>query len=272
MCDNGITTAENALSVVKGVLDNIPAFVFVVNNNDELLYHNNLYCKYAGHEDKRFIEQVLYSDINSKEIGQNESKSFLLKYMGKNFKITITQGFWVNNNNCRIATGFDISDIMNYDKIVLHQSLDEQTGVYSKQAACEFLEEEISKLKTFDTIFTVCYLKINGIEEIFNKLTQKECEDYIKTLISVISNSIRQTDVFARISGDEFLLIFPKCRYEVVDNIMGTVVTRFEVINETSDKPYIKYLIDFGILEVVNGTDITVEAVLSSAKNKVNDD
>jgi len=97
--------------------------------------------------------------------------------------------------------------------------------------------------------FTVCFIDLNGLKEINDNYGHLNGDFFIITVVDVIKRAVRQTDIFARMGGDEFLILFPQCHYPVVENIMNNVTKNLDSFNATDTREE-KYSISYGILEV----------------------
>lgn len=147
-------------------------------------------------------------------------------------------------------------DMLDSDKI------DPMTGIYNREYGYILLNEVIHQ--SGDNVSTICYLDINELKKVNEKFGRAVGDEYIMNVVSVLKTATRQSDMFARLGDDEFLLIFPKCRFEIVETIMDTVMNKLEVINKTSDKGY-ETSISFGIVELLPGKFENADMAISVA-------
>lgn len=140
--------------------------------------------------------------------------------------------------------------------------IDTMTGIYNKEYGYTLLNEVIQQ--SGENISTICYLTINDLKKVKDDFGQAIGDEYVMSVVSVLKAATRQSDFFARLDGDEFLVIFPKCRYEIVETIMDTVMNKLEVINKTSENEY-ETSISFGIIELLPGKFEDADRAVSSA-------
>jgi len=188
---------------------------------------------------------------------------------GKWFQISTWDIDWVDGKKAIMYVGIDYSKMRDSEKILTETMYtDSLTGIYNRQLALDLLQSNINEMKTGGPVFTCCYLDINDLKYVNDNFGHAEGDEYILSVVSVIKGAIRQTDIFARMAGDEFLIIFPKCVSRIVENIMETVVNKLEVITATNENE-IRYSISYGIYEANEQECPNVDQLLNTIDNKM---
>lgn len=100
---------------------------------------------------------------------------------------------------------------------------DALTGAFTRRAGIERLEDRIRVSIREKTYLTLVYLDIDNLKTTNDKLGHKEGDRLIKAISSSITNVIRDTDIFCRVGGDEFLIVFHNCRIEQAKSVMKRV-------------------------------------------------
>ena len=116
--------------------------------------------------------------------------------------------------------------------------------------------------------FCVCYLDIDGVNSFNEAYGEVEGDVYINTVVKVVKSSIRQSDIFIHIGGDDFLLIFPKCASAVVENILATVTKKLDVINYENDLEC-DYSVSYGIMDVNDRPLADVDMIMSIVRQRM---
>jgi diguanylate cyclase (GGDEF)-like protein len=148
-----------------------------------------------------------------------------------------------------------------------HGKLKNIEGLESESnCAISRLKKQVTEFKNGTAApFSVCHIDIDGMAAVNEALGSSAGDRHIETVTQVIKSAIRQTDIFSRMEADEFLLIFPKCSYSIVDTIMGTIVSRLDVLNAEENNVW-DYAISYGILEVGTLELAEVETIMSTLK------
>lgn len=82
---------------------------------------------------------------------------------------------------------------------------DPGTGIANRR----FFEEYMEKVLMEKLNVTLCYMDLDGLKYVNDRYGHLEGDEYLRSFVSIIKQYIRTTDVFARIGGDEFCLLFP---------------------------------------------------------------
>lgn len=124
---------------------------------------------------------------------------------------TITPVFDEQNNLFFVATGHDISARIELEKI-LHSlaTIDTLTGIYNRYSIDKEIDINIKKFERYEDLFSLLMLDIDHFKNINDTYGHDAGDFVLKELSSKIKNLIRETDVFGRWGGEEFILILPK--------------------------------------------------------------
>ena len=174
-----------------------------------------------------------------------------------------------------VFAGLDYAEVKRSEENLIAEVLrDPMTGIFNQKAGLYYLQKFAGQLSDDNYKFTVCYMDIENLKALNDQFGTEAGDECIQTVAQIINSSIRQTDVFARMGGDEFMLIFPKCPYRVVENIMETVERKLEVVNAAleanEDKAsQLRYGISYGILEVHEGMDPNPEKIVRAVEKEM---
>ena len=172
---------------------------------------------------------------------------------------------WLDGQDRILIVGSDHSrSIFEEENLTVAAYTDALTGIYNRQIGLEMLTKFINELKIGAPAFTMCFVDLDDLKYVNDRYGHSAGDLYIETIVKLIKQSIRQSDVFARMGGDEFLVIFPKCKSEVVVSIMKEVSKMLDGINENND-PKTYYSISYGVLEVGPEDGLDMEALLAEA-------
>jgi len=94
-----------------------------------------------------------------------------------------------------------------------HQALqelalvDEMTEVYNRRGLTILGEQKLKDAKRYQSSVGVIYLDIDNLKLVNEKFGYQVGDSCIKTLAEVLSHNFRESDVIARVGGDEFIVI-----------------------------------------------------------------
>ena len=237
-----------ALRFTKAVLDDFPAMIFVECAENKMIYCNNAAMANGWEE-----TLGAFSSARDRLLGENpKNLSFEITHKNKWYLISNVESRWVDDKPVKILMASDITYIkQSQAQFMRNATLDAMTGIYNRQAGIDFLSHYIEIFEEDGDPFTICFVDLNDLKFINDNFGHGAGDLFIISVVGIIKKAIRQTDMFTRFGGDEFLLIFPHCLYNVVEMIMNSVTKKLEMHNaaEASES---NYSISYGILEINN--------------------
>jgi diguanylate cyclase (GGDEF)-like protein len=102
-------------------------------------------------------------------------------------------------------------------------STDSLTGTVNRRTALIILEKNIAQCLRSGSPLTICLSDLDGLKTVNDAYGHSKGDEYICKASSALVGAVRGADTVGRIGGDEFLLVFPDCRAEVVAGIMDRV-------------------------------------------------
>ncbi len=109
----------------------------------------------------------------------------------------------------------DISDRKEMEEWLRYLNLhDKPTGLYNRN----YFEEEMDRMQSgrFDPVgIVVC--DVDGLKLVNDHLGHQAGDELLAAVADILNRSFRTSDVIARIGGDEFAVLLPKCTADVVE-------------------------------------------------------
>ncbi|MCL1988707.1 MAG: GGDEF domain-containing protein [Firmicutes bacterium] len=168
---------------------------------------------------------------------------------------------WLDAKECVIILGSDQSDyIFNENIISTEAYIDKLTGLSNQKIGIKMLNKFIAEQKTTNVPFTAAFVDLDNLNYVNDNFSRDEGDNYILTVVDLITKSIRKSDIFVRMGGDDFLLIFPTCKIHVVNTILQEVSNRLKSIGNSPAKSH--FAINYGVLEINAEDERTTPDVL----------
>jgi len=256
-------------NLLKEITEKLPAFFCVAEKESgKVLMHNQAAASLFG--DIQTISETGAEDIFRAATGEKIDGRF--EY---NAKIG-SRWYWISNYPIAWSEGQKAEVFLGIEHATLRNFSDSVTG--------EFPEGMKGPVDVFDRLekhvlgykkglcdaFTVSYLDIDGVKMVNDAFGESEGDTYVRTIIEVVRSSIRNSDIFIHVGGDDFLIIFPKCTHAVVENIMDVAVKKLDVINVEIQLDY-NYSVSYGIFEVANDESADMDVIMSTLKQRMKD-
>lgn len=176
---------------LKGSIDRMVSFTKVVSI-DGVDYALRFYSI------KNFKnEHVAYLIVTSKDASFNQLFNKFLIYGILLLLVVITYLWSV------------YSDFFHKTQLLSLSNTDFLTKLYNRKKFTEMLHLEILKYNPEQSVFSVIIFDIDHFKCINDELGHNVGDEYLKELSKLVSANVRDTDIFARWGGEEFVLLLP---------------------------------------------------------------
>ena len=103
----------------------------------------------------------------------------------------------------------DVINSVHKKNLILEEQsrTDPLTGVYNRRVLEERLDDELTRLKRYDTSFSVIFFDIDNFKSVNDDFGHEAGDRALKGLTKKVHDNLRKTDVFARFGGDEFMIV-----------------------------------------------------------------
>ncbi len=91
---------------------------------------------------------------------------------------------------------------------------DALTGIYNRFKFDRELEKQIDYVKRYKSIFSLVMFDIDDFKEINDEYGHLTGDKVLAEIADIVRNEIRKIDIFARIGGEEFVIILPNTDLE----------------------------------------------------------
>lgn len=163
-----------------------------------------------------------------------------------------------------------------YDRAQSSARVDYVTGITNSTGFYEKLAVELSRHRRSRETFAVAYVSCDYFKIINDGLGHREGDRVLMTIAQTLHTSLRQTDVVARVGGDEFGLVFPQTNEENALTVMRKLCALLDRAMAEHEWP-ITFSVGVGIFPQVPGTvdrtvafcDRLMQRVKALGKNKL---
>lgn len=141
--------------------------------------------------------------------------------------------------------------------------IDPLTGVMNIRGFYELVEYEISRHQREGSPFSVAYFDLDDFKRVNDRYGHKIGDELLKAVVTNLVESLRKTDVIARVGGDEFAIFLPATGQDTIQVVMEKVREKLHKLSESK-----QWITTFSIGVVTcTHNDSELEEIISIADN-----
>ena len=221
-----ILQMKGRLKQLAQAMEQMDEMVRITDRDGYITYANEALTKHTGYKKSELIgntNAVFKSGQHKSEFYKKMYESIDLKKTYKAIFVNAKKDGTVyyedqvitpilNEENDDIAyfvsTSKDVTEhIKMQDKLKVLATIDGLTGIYNRYSLNQKIEDEIRRVKRYGGSFSLMMFDIDFFKKV-NDSYGHDVGDYVlKAFSQIIQESIRDTDVFGRWGGEEFILL-----------------------------------------------------------------
>ena len=155
-----------------------------------------------------------------------------------------------------------------YSKIKYYSEYDHLTKTLNRRAGITRLNKLFSEDNRRHLVVSLCFIDINGLKEVNDRLGHKMGDELITTVAEVIKKIIREQDFLVRLGGDEFLIVFNGIDISAAENIWKRIIEAYDKINTVEQRAY-NISVSHGIVDFDNKQKNNVDDLINIADEKM---
>jgi len=178
---------------------------------------------------------VQIKDISTEKINSYDIK---VKKFDANYVLSLTNITYIDSEKKEYA----------------HQAYyDSLTNIYNRKRLEELFTQEIQKYELLDETFCMAMIDIDHFKKVNDTYGHLIGDSVLVTLSQLVNKNIRQSDIFARWGGEEFVLILPHINVTLAQQVLTHL--RLKIENKSFEK--VNHITcSFGVTEFVKGDSI----------------
>ncbi|MGI6084854.1 MAG: GGDEF domain-containing protein [Acetivibrionales bacterium] len=140
--------------------------------------------------------------------------------------------------------------------------LDPLTGIYNRAKFNDDLEKWVNYSKRYGNPLSIILFDIDNFKSINDRFGHLVGDNITKNVVNLTKNSIRNTDIFARWGGDEFVIILPNTNLQEAQEM----AERMRIcIRNNLNGPVKSISCSFGVAALKNDNDETANSLFLKA-------
>lgn len=155
-----------------------------------------------------------------------------------------------------------------YQEIKYFSEYDLLTNAFNRRAGYRRLEKLTHKKGKRESIFSLCFMDVNGLKEVNDQLGHEYGDQLLVTASKLVRENIRQKDFLFRQGGDEFVIIFKDLKEKEAESIWKRILSEFEEVNHSKRFPF-TISVSHGIVEYNKDFKDDLNTLIKKADTKM---
>ena len=248
---------REAHATFESAFANAPIGMALVDREGRWLQINDALCRITGYPredlkattlaaithpddvdlDARFLRALLRGEIPNYQIEKRYRHAW-----GHYFWVLLTVSLVRDDKGEPLHVISQVQDISERKELAgrLQYLVDRDflTGLFNRRHFEQELAKEADRIARYGDTGAVLLMDLDHFKDVNDAFGHKAGDDLLKGIAGALKNRIRQTDVLARVGGDEFGVILPRTDAEeaqlVADSIVKTVARHVAMLGEQS--------------------------------------
>lgn len=282
--EHAITQQTRIEQKYRGLLDCAPDAMVIANeqgtivlvnteaerlfgySRDELLGENVEILVPEGLRDRRW-ERMLSgaSDPQTQPMGTGGELYAQRKDSGT-FPAEISLGFFNSEDGLLIVSAIrDITERKKVeDRLVQLATHDSLTGLYNRRYFQEHLRGVLAQALRYDTSGALLVLDLDGFKHVNDHFGHRTGDKLLTNVAVLLQGRLRQTDLAARMGGDEFAIILPHADEQKASVVAKGILRRMRHLTVAADEDSLNVTTSIGVT-LFPKHGVTAEILLAHA-------
>lgn len=140
--------------------------------------------------------------------------------------------------------------------------IDELTGLYNRRGFTELAQQHLKLARRTARAILLVYVDLDDLKSINDILGHQVGDEALIRVADLLRESFRQSDIIARIGGDEFAVMALEASEENEDQLLKRLKARAREVNQEEDAPY-QFSISVGAARFTGDRALRLEDLLA---------
>jgi len=175
-------------------------------------------------------ERELYNKKWKSTKNTGRIESYVQARTGVKIPVEVSIGHWNIGKETFFTTILrNISERKKFeDQLRYLATTDNLTGILNRRTGLMLIEQAMKTAKRDNKKITLCYLDIDNFKLVNDKHGHVEGDKVLKHVASIIERNLRESDVFCRLGGDEFIISWHNTGSPEAEKLWNRILGKFQ--------------------------------------------
>jgi diguanylate cyclase (GGDEF)-like protein len=141
---------------------------------------------------------------------------------------------------------------------------DELTGLYNRRGFFWLANQQLKIAQRTQISSCLLFIDLDGLKQINDSLGHEIGDKMLVDTAQLLKQSFRESDIIARIGGDEFVIFFPICSQDNTDEFSPRLQANIYRFNQEHNYSY-QLSISIGVTQCTLNENVSLEQLLEEA-------
>ena len=262
----------------RTLLESIDNSIYVVDVNYNYIFINRLHLHRLGQTEEKTIgrgfgefnsseETKLFMEKVDKAVNTGKSATYIYKslredrYFMHTFSPFKSESGEISNVT---ITSKEITEIKKIEEQLQKASMtDELTGLYNRRGFFALAEHNFKMIKRSNNKSYLLYIDMDNLKKINDNLGHNEGDAAIVATSKILKTTYRDTDIIARVGGDEFIIFPVETSEASYESIVSRLQRNLDIYN-TSKLDY-KLSLSVGVALISAESSCDIDELIAQA-------
>ncbi|MEL6116908.1 sensor domain-containing diguanylate cyclase [Photobacterium sp. SP02] len=172
-------------------------------------------------------------------------------------------------DNDEVRDLVDLAKMAEQELSALHDAtIDELTQISNRRGFIRLATKSLENSHLHGTPFSLAFFDLNKFKDINDQFGHQAGDNALKDFAFLISQSFRYSDLFARVGGDEFVVLYSGMTEEETRQTIERFQKTVDVFNTRQNRPY-QLSFSAGVYTLPAGKMMNLDEILAKADSRM---
>jgi energy-coupled thiamine transporter ThiT len=158
-----------------------------------------------------------------------------------------------------------LKNFFTQNKLRYMANYDELTGLFNRRYFKQFFNNELLRIKRYSGEGCLALIDLDNFKSVNDTYGHNVGDKALKLFADILRENVRKSDIYARMSGDEFVILFINCSKKIAIERLEQIRN---VLTETTNKEF-SLGFSYGVCEINSHSELSCDDIFGIADKEM---
>lgn len=158
-----------------------------------------------------------------------------------------------------------LKNFFTQNKLRYMANYDELTGLFNRRYFKQFFNNELLRIKRYSGEGCLALIDLDNFKSVNDTYGHNVGDKALKLFADILRENVRKSDIYARMSGDEFVILFINCSKKIAIERLEQIRN---VLTETTSKEF-SLGFSYGVCEINSHSELSCDDIFGIADKEM---